>query len=44
LITQITFAATAIEYDLIEAGIAVAIMPVMTGLSTKQKTTFSTLK
>jgi pilus assembly protein Flp/PilA len=36
-------AATAIEYGLIAAGIAVAIIPVITGLGTKLKTTFSTL-
>jgi pilus assembly protein Flp/PilA len=36
-------AATAIEYGLIEAGIAVAIIPVITGLGTKLKTTFSTI-
>ena len=34
-------AATAIEYGLIAAGIAVAIIPVITGLGTKLKTTFS---
>jgi len=36
-------AATAIEYGLIAAGIAVAIIPVITGLGTKLKTTFTTL-
>jgi pilus assembly protein Flp/PilA len=36
-------AATAIEYGLIAAGIAVAIIPVMTGLGTKLKTTFSAI-
>jgi pilus assembly protein Flp/PilA len=33
--------ATAIEYGLIATGIAVAIIPVITGLGTKLKTTFS---
>jgi pilus assembly protein Flp/PilA len=36
--------ATAIEYGLIAAGIAVAIIPVITGLGTKLKTTFSTIE
>jgi pilus assembly protein Flp/PilA len=36
-------AATAIEYGLIAAGIAVAIIPVLTGLGTHLKTTFSTI-
>jgi pilus assembly protein Flp/PilA len=36
-------AATAIEYGLIAAGIALAIIPVLTGLGTKLKTTFSTV-
>ena len=36
-------AATAIEYGLIATGIAVAVIPVITGLGTKQKTTFSTI-
>jgi pilus assembly protein Flp/PilA len=36
-------AATAIEYGLIATGIAVAIIPVLTGLGTKLKTTFSTV-
>jgi pilus assembly protein Flp/PilA len=36
-------AATAIEYGLIAAGIAVAIIPVITGLGIKLKTTFSTI-
>ncbi|MFZ0525442.1 MAG: Flp family type IVb pilin [Xanthobacteraceae bacterium] len=36
-------AATAIEYGLIATGIALAIIPVITGLGTKLKTTFSTL-
>ena len=33
-------AATAIEYGLIATGIALAIIPVITGLGTKLKTTF----
>jgi pilus assembly protein Flp/PilA len=36
-------AATAIEYGLIAAGIAVAIIGVTQGLGTKLKTTFSTV-
>jgi pilus assembly protein Flp/PilA len=36
-------AATAIEYGLIATGIAVALIPVITGLGTKLKTTFSTV-
>jgi pilus assembly protein Flp/PilA len=36
-------AATAIEYGLIAAGIAVAIIPVITGMGTHLKTTFSTI-
>jgi pilus assembly protein Flp/PilA len=36
-------AATAIEYGLIATGIAVAIIPVITGLGTKVKTTFTTI-
>jgi pilus assembly protein Flp/PilA len=36
-------AATAIEYGLIATGIAVAIIPVITGLGTKLKTTFSSV-
>jgi pilus assembly protein Flp/PilA len=36
-------AATAIEYGLIATGIAVAIIPVITGLGTKLKSTFSTV-
>ena len=36
-------AATAIEYGLIATGIALAIIPVVTGLGSKLKTTFSTL-
>jgi pilus assembly protein Flp/PilA len=37
-------AATAIEYGVIAAGIAVAIIPVITGLGTKLKTTFLTIQ
>jgi pilus assembly protein Flp/PilA len=33
--------ATAIEYGLIATGIAVAIIPVVTGIGTKLKTTFT---
>jgi pilus assembly protein Flp/PilA len=36
-------AATAIEYGLIAAGIAVAIIPVITGLGTHLKSTFTTI-
>jgi pilus assembly protein Flp/PilA len=36
-------AATAIEYGLIATGIALAIIPVITGLGTKLKTTFSSV-
>jgi pilus assembly protein Flp/PilA len=36
-------AASAIEYGLIATGIAVAVIPVITGLGTKLKTTFSTV-
>jgi pilus assembly protein Flp/PilA len=36
-------AATAIEYGLIAAGIALAIVPVITGIGTHLKTTFSTI-
>lgn len=36
-------AATAIEYGLIATGIALAIIPVITGMGTKLKTTFSTI-
>jgi pilus assembly protein Flp/PilA len=36
-------AATAIEYGLIVTGIALAIIPVVTGLGTKLKTTFSSI-
>jgi pilus assembly protein Flp/PilA len=37
-------AATAIEYGLIATGIALAIIPVITGIGTKLKTTFTTLQ
>ena len=37
------FAATAIEYGLIAAGIALAIIPVIKGIGTKLNTTFSSL-
>jgi len=37
-------AATAIEYGLIATGIAVAIIPVLTGLGTKLKSTFSSVQ
>jgi len=37
-------AATAIEYGLIAAGIAVAMIPVITGVGAKLKTTFSTIQ
>ena len=36
-------AATAIEYGLIATGIALAVIPVITGLGTKLKATFSTI-
>jgi len=36
-------AATAIEYGLIASGIALAIIPVITGIGTKLKTTISTV-
>ena len=36
-------AATAIEYGLIATGIAVPVIPVITGLGTKLKGTFSTI-
>jgi pilus assembly protein Flp/PilA len=36
-------AATAIEYGLIAAGIALTIIPVITGLGTRLKTTFSSV-
>ena len=37
------FAATAIEYGLIAAGISVAIIAVVNGLGTKLKSTFSSI-
>ena len=37
------FAATAIEYGLIAAGISIAIISVVNGLGTKLKTTFSSI-
>jgi len=37
-------AATAIEYGLIATGIALAIIPAVTGVGTKLKTTFSTIQ
>jgi pilus assembly protein Flp/PilA len=37
-------AATAIEYGLIASGIAVAVIPVITGLGTHLKSTFSTIQ
>jgi len=37
-------AATAIEYGLIATGIAVAVIPVITGIGTKLKTTFTTIQ
>jgi pilus assembly protein Flp/PilA len=36
-------AATAIEYGLIATGIAVAVIPVITGLGTHLKSTFSSI-
>ena len=36
-------AATGIEYGLIAIGIAVVIIPVITGLGTKLKTTFTSV-
>ena len=36
-------AATAIEYGLIASGIALALIPVMTGLGVHLRTTFSTI-
>ena len=36
--------ATAIEYGLIAAGIAVIIIPVLTGVGSKLKTTFTTVQ
>jgi pilus assembly protein Flp/PilA len=37
-------AATAIEYGLIAAGITVVIIPVITGVGSKLKTTFTTIQ
>ena len=37
-------AATAIEYGLIAAGITVAIIPVITGVGSKLKTTFTPIQ
>jgi pilus assembly protein Flp/PilA len=37
-------AATAIEYGLIATGIALATIPVLTGVGTKLKTTFSAIQ
>jgi pilus assembly protein Flp/PilA len=37
-------AATAIEYGLIAAGIAVVIIPALTGVGSKLKTTFTTIQ
>jgi pilus assembly protein Flp/PilA len=37
-------AATAIEYGLIATGIAVAIIPVITGLGTRLKTTLTSIQ
>jgi len=37
-------AATAIEYGLIATGIAVAVIPVITGLGTRLKTTFTSIQ
>ena len=37
-------AATAIEYGLIAAGIAVIIIPALTGVGSKLKTTFTTVQ
>ena len=37
-------AATAIEYGLIATGIAVAIIPVITGVGAKTKTVFTTIQ
>jgi len=36
--------ATAIEYGLIAAGIALAIIPVITGIGTKLHTTFTSVQ
>jgi pilus assembly protein Flp/PilA len=37
-------AATAIEYGLIATGIAVAIIPVLTGVGSRTKTVFTTIQ
>jgi pilus assembly protein Flp/PilA len=37
-------AATAIEYGLIATGIALAIIPAVTGVGTKLKATFTTIQ
>jgi pilus assembly protein Flp/PilA len=37
-------AATAIEYGLIATGIAVAVIPVITGVGTRLKTTFTSIQ
>jgi pilus assembly protein Flp/PilA len=37
-------AATAIEYGLIVTGIALVIIPALTGLGSKLKTTFTTIQ
>jgi len=37
-------AATAIEYGLIATGIALAVIPVITGLGTKLKASFTTIQ
>jgi pilus assembly protein Flp/PilA len=37
-------AATAIEYGLIATGLAVAIIPVITGVGSKVKTVFTTIQ
>ena len=37
-------AATAIEYGLIATGVTVAIIPVITGVGSKLKTTFTTIQ
>jgi len=37
-------AATAIEYGLIATGIAVAIIPVITGIGSKLKTSFTAIQ
>ena len=37
-------AATAIEYGLIATGIALAVIPVITGIGTKLRTTFTSIQ